>query len=58
MSVTHANPWDAARLLRELTDEQKERVKQQIAERKLLHVVFERPYNKALCRFVEGRLNR
>lgn len=58
MSVTYANSWDAAKLLREMSDEQRERVRIQIAQRKLLHAVFERPYNEELCAFVERRLSR
>lgn len=57
MSVTYANHWDAAKLLSGMTEEQKERVRQQIAERKLLYTIFDRPYNKDLLKFVEKRLN-
>ena len=58
MSVSYANSWDAAKLLSEMTEEQRARVKQAIAERKLLHSVFQRPYNAKLCAFVEERLDR
>jgi len=56
MSVTYANRWDAAKLLSELTKEQKENVKQELILRRLAYTVLERPYNKDLCRFVEKKL--
>jgi len=39
-----------------MTEEQRERVRQEIAVRRLACVVLERPYNKSLLRFVEKRL--
>ncbi len=57
MTVVYANSWDASKLLKEMTEEQRDRVRQQLAERKLWHIVSERPYNKDLCKFVEKRLS-
>ncbi len=57
MSVTYANRWDASKLLSEMTDEQKDNVRQEIVERKLLCTVFGRPCNRDLLRFVEKRLS-
>lgn len=57
MSVTYANHWDAAKLLSEMTEEQKERVRQEIELRRLACTVLERPYNRDLCVFVEKRLS-
>lgn len=57
MTVTHANSWDAAKLLREMSEEEKARVKEAIVVRKLACEVTGRKYNKKLLSFVEGRLN-
>jgi len=57
MSVTYANHRDAAKLLSEMTEEQKDRVRQGIDERRLLCIVFELPYNRDLLKFVEKRLS-
>lgn len=56
MSVNYANNWDAAKILREMTPEQKQHFKEELAARKLLHAVFKRTYNKDVCAFVEKRL--
>lgn len=58
MSVTYANHWDAAKLLSEMDEGQKERVRREVVLRRLACTVLRRPYNKDLCGFVEKRLAR
>ena len=55
--VTYANNWDAGKILAEMTEEQKDRLRRRLAEEKFVSVVLKRKVNKGLLEFVERRLN-
>ena len=56
MRNNNANSWDAARVIRSMSEEQRRRVREEIAVRKLACVVLGTPYNRRLLEFAEKRL--
>lgn len=55
--TTNANSWDAARIIANMSDEQKLRVKDRLSLEKLQSSLSGRKYNNKLLTFVEKKLD-